>query len=184
MAALVAAGSDNRPYLIRTAAGSEYAGKSTADAINHLRNKVKPDDGETYLGIAQIPASRLKAMGINPETALDICASLEIGHLLLADAYGKASRIEKSPWKTVSAAYSIFRDGKASIDSPFAKKATSYLLSGATTPPAGPDHPMRHAIIAEWSAGMASRQASRQNIPRLTPLAESSGIVAWARNHY
>lgn len=181
MAALAIAGSGNQPYLVRSASGGEYAGSSMSDAVRHFRTMDKSGAGEIHLGLTQIPVSRLRALGINPEAALDICANLEIGHALLAEAHEKASRIEKSPWKTVAAAYSLYRDGKASIDSAFARKATDRLLAGTHTPPASLDSPIRHAIVAEWSAGLAARQASWQQEPRLSPLAESAGIVAWAR---
>lgn len=182
LAALVAAGSGGEPYLISSATAPLFVGASYADVIRHFR-QMKPS-GEVYLGLAQIPLSKLKALGIHPETALETCGNLEIGYHLLNSAHEQAEKSEKSPWKTVSVAYSIYRSGQIIVDSPFGKKATDYLMKSEFAQPAPINSLLRHGIMAEWSAGLASRQAGRHTEPKLTPLLESTAIAAWARSHY
>lgn len=182
LAALVTAGSGGQPYMISNANETLFVGKSSADAIRYFR-QLKPS-GEVYLGLAQVPLSKLKTMGIHPETALETCGNLEIAYHLFNAAHEQAEKSEKSPWKTTSVAYSIYRNGQIMVDSPFGKKATDYLMKSEFVQPASINSLLRHSILAEWSAGLASRHASRHTEPKLAPLLESTAIVAWARSHY
>jgi hypothetical protein len=182
LAALVTAGSGGEPFMINAGTDQAYIGKSQADAIRYFR-QLKPA-GEVYLGLTQVPLSKLTALGIHPETALETCGNLEIGYHLFNTAHEQAEKSEKSPWKTTSVAYSIYRTGQIVVDSPFGKKATDYLMKSEVIHPASINSMLRHSIMAEWSAGIASRQASRHTRPRLAPLLESAAIVEWARNHY
>ncbi len=168
--------------MISDASGQPFVGNSQAEATRHFR-ELKPD-AELFIGLTQIPVSKLSALGLHAEVAMDVCDNLEIGYYLLLQAHEQAIKIEKSPWKTLSVAYSIFRSGKPAIDSVFAKKATDYLMSGVTTAPAPLSSPLRHGIMGEWSAAMATRQGARYNTPRLAPLIESAAIVEWTRKHY
>lgn len=182
LTALVVAGSGGVPFLITEASGQSFEAKSQAELTTHYR-QLKPE-GEQFIGLTQIPASRLIAIGLHPEVAMDVCMNLEIGYHLFTIAHEQASKVEKSPWKTVSVAYSIYRSGQAVLDSPFARKATDHLMSGATLAPAPLNSPLRHGIIAEWSAAMATRQAGRYSSPRFSPLLESAAISEWARKQY
>ena len=182
LAALVTAGSGGHPFMVSTGEDQAYVGKSQAEAIRYFR-QLKPT-GEVYLGLTQVPLSKLTALGIHPETALETCGNLEIGYHLLNTAHEQAANSEKSPWKTASVAYSIYRTGRVVVDSPFGKKATDYLMKAEITHPASINSMLRHSIMAEWSSGLAARQASRHTQPRLAPLLESTAIVEWARNHY
>jgi hypothetical protein len=182
LSALVAAGSQGEPFLISDAGGTAHGAPTLADAITYWRS-LQPK-GEAYIGLTQIPASRLSSLGIHPETALETCANLEIGYHLLSTAYEKASKVEKSPWKTISITYAIFRANQVAIDLPYARKATDHLMGRPAVAPAPLGSPLRHAITAEWSAGLASRLAARHLSPTPTPLAEASRIAAWARSQY
>ena len=136
---------------------------------------------QLFIGITQIPRTRLLQFGLPPEQALDPCSNLQIGYQLFLYAHEQASKIEKSPWKTTALAYSIYRDQRAAVDSPFATKATQYLMTAPVVAPAGMNDPLRHQILAIWSASLASDQGARYATPRLSPLAESAAISAWAR---
>jgi hypothetical protein len=168
--------------MISDASGQPFVGNSQADATRHFR-ELKPDV-ELFIGLTQIPVSKLNALGLHPEVAMDVCGNLEIGYYLLLQAHEQALKIEKSPWKTLSVTYSVFRSGKPAIDSVFAKKATDYLMSGVTTAPAPLSSPLRHGIMGEWSAAMVTRQGARYSTPQRAPLIESAAIADWARKHY
>lgn len=168
--------------MVTDASEPSFIGKKQADATLHLRN-LKPT-GDVYIGLTQIPVSKLTALGLNAENALDICSNLEIGYYLLTEAHAQASKIEKSPWKTASVAYSIYRTGKASIDSPYGRKATDHLMQAATVAPAPLNSPLRHALMSQWSSGLATRQGGLYSFPRLSPLVESNAISSWARAQF
>lgn len=181
-AALVEAGSGGEPFVITEANGSPFKTATYAEAVRYAR-QLKPS-GEVYLGLAQVPLSALNRMGLGPEHALDKCGSLELGYTLFLDAYAQAGKTEKSPWKTVSVAYSIYRDGQKLIDTPFGKKATDFLMKGTYAAPAAMDNPLRHGIVAEWSAGLASRQNAQNPSGKLSMLAEAEAIARWSRTRY
>lgn len=182
LSALVVAGSGGVPFVITEASGQNFVAKSQAELTTRYR-QLKPE-GEVFIGLTQIPASRLIALGLHPEDAMDVCMNLEIGYHLFTIAHEQARKVEKSPWKTVSVAYSIFRTGQVVVDSPFGRKATDHLMSGANVSPAPMNSPVRHGILAEWSSAIATRQAARYSYPRLSPLLESAAIVEWARKQY
>lgn len=182
LSALVAAGSEGEPFLVADAGGTTRVGRTLAEGIGHWR-ALQPK-GEAYVGLTQIPVSRLASLGIHPETALDICANLEIGYHLLTSSYEMATKVEKSPWKTISVTYAIYRTNQPSIDSPYARKATDHLMKARPAAPAPLGSPLRHAIMAEWSAGLAMRQAARHQAPLPSPLTEASRIAVWARGQY
>lgn len=182
LVALVMAGSGGEAFMVSDAAGQNFIGKTQAETSLHLR-ELKPSD-ELYIGLTQIPVSKLTTLGLHAETALDICSNLEIGYHLLTEAHMLAGNKEKSPWKRISAAYSIYRTGKAAIDSPFGRKATDYLMQAATLAPAPMNSPLRHALMSEWSSGLATRQANRYSTPQLSPLVESAAISSWARAQF
>ena len=182
LTALVVAGSGGDAFMITDGSEQPYIGNSQAEAVQHFR-RLKPE-GELFIGLTQIPTSKLIALGLHPETALDTCSNLEIGYFLLTQAHKQASTVEKTPWKTVSVAYSIFRSGKVMIETPFARKATEYLMSGATVSPAPSTSPLRHGILQEWSAGLATRHAARYSAPRFAPLTESAMLADWSRKRY
>jgi hypothetical protein len=181
-AALVEAGSGGEPFVITAATGAPFTATTFAEAVHYVR-QFKPE-GEIYLGLAQVPLSALKRMGLGPEHALDKCGSLEIGYTLLLDAYVLAWKTEKSPWKTVSVAYSIYRNGQKTIDTPFGKKATDFLMKATHVAPAAFDNPLRHGIVAEWSAGVVSRQNAQNPNGKLSTLSEAEAVARWARARY
>ncbi len=182
LTALVVAGSAGDPYLITDAADKPLASGSPKDALRVLRQL--PAGSEAYIGLTQLPVSKLAALGLHPEAALDPCGNLEVGYQLLLNARAEAGKVEKSPWKTVSVAYSLYRSGKAVIDGPFARKATDHLMKGTTVAPAPLGSPLRYSILAEWSAGLAMREAARYGTPRPAPLVHSLAVARWARSQY
>jgi hypothetical protein len=109
---------------------------------------------------------------------------LEVGYHLLTMAYEHAQKVEKSPWKTASVAYSYYRNKQVLVDTPFARKATDHLMKAPIVQPAPMGSPLRHSIMAEWSAGLASRQASLTRTPMLSALTESEALSQWARRQY
>jgi hypothetical protein len=181
-AALIDAGSGGEPFVITDSAGKAFVAKNQAEAIHHLRNNSDP--GERFLGLTQIPSSALAPLGLNPEHVLDKCTNLEVGYHLLTLAYEHAQKVEKSPWKTVSVAYSYYRNRQVLIDTPFARKATDHLMKAPIVQPAPMGSPLRHSIMAEWSAGLASRQGSLTRSPTLSALVESEALSQWARRQY
>lgn len=181
-AALVEAGSGGEAFLVAEANGQPFAAKTHAEAVRHVR-QLKPS-GEVYLGLAQVPLSSLNRMGLGAEHALDNCSSLELGYAMFLEAYEQARKVEKSPWKTLSVAYSIYRTRQKAIDTPFGKKATDFLMKGSMVNPAPSGSPLRHGIAAEWSAGLVSRQSIQNAGKKSTLLTESEAITRWARDHY
>ena len=181
-AALVEAGSGGEPFLVTEASGQPFAAKTYAEAVRYVR-QLKPT-GEVYLGLAQVPLSSIKRMGLSAEHALDNCGSLELGYTMFLEAYEQAGKVQKSPWKTVSVAYSIYRTHQKAVDTPFGKKATDFLMNAPVATPAPIDSPLRHGILAEWSAGLASRQSIQHPSENLSLLTESEAIARWARSRY
>lgn len=181
-AALVEAGSGGQPFLITEASGQPFAAKTYAEAVRYIR-QLKPA-GEVYLGLAQVPLSSLTRMGLSAEHGLDNCGSLELGYAMFLEAYEQAGKVEKSPWKTISVAYSIYRTRQKTVDTPFGKKATDFLMNAPVVAPAPTGSPLRHGILAEWSAGLASLQSIQHPGGNLSLLTESEAIVRWARSRY
>lgn len=179
LAALVMAGSEGQANLVIDSAGERHVGKSKAEAMRHIAGYKSND--ELFIGLTQIPRTRLLQFGVPPEQALDACSNLQIGYQIFMNAYDQAAKVEKSPWKTTALAYSIYRDQRAAVDSPFATKATQYLMTAPAVAPAGMNDPLRHQILALWSANLASIHSARYATPRLSPLTESAAISAWAR---
>jgi hypothetical protein len=182
MTALVLAGSGGEAFMISDASGQSFIGNSQTEAVRHFRELKSA--GESFIGLTQIPISKMNALGLHPELAMDVCGNLEIGYYLLIQAHEQALKIDKSPWKALSITYSVFRSGKPASDSTYAQKAVDYLMSGTTTAPAPLSSSLHHGILAEWSAALATRQAARYSSPRLAPLIESAAITAWARKQY
>lgn len=190
-AALVAAGSAGEPYLVVDANDQKFVGKTPSESVRFIRKRTaKPTDtaktaaDTLYIGLTQIPSFALRELGIDPEIALDKCSNLEIGYSIFLAAYSHAQTVEKSPWKTTSVAYNFFRNRQSVIDTPYAKRATDYLMQGTVVSPAGMNDPIYHAVVAEWSAGLAARHAMRIQQPGPSLLAESSEITQWARKKY
>jgi len=181
-AALIEAGSGGEQYLVTQSTGESFTGKNYAAALRHFR-QTKPA-GEVYLGLAQVPLSALYRLGLSVEYALDTCGSLEVGYALFLNAYEQARKSEKSPWKTISVAYSYYRTRQLVIDTPFAKKATEILMKGQSVSPLPTGSPLRHQIVAEWSAGLTSRQNSQAKGSSLSLMNESEAISHWARSQF
>lgn len=181
-AALVEAGSGGQPFLVTETNGQPFAAKSYAEAVRYVR-QLKPS-GEVYLGLAKVPLSSLRQIGLSAEHGLDNCGSLELGYAMFLNAYEQAGKIQKSPWKMTSVAYAIYRDRQKVVDTPFGKKATDFLMNAAVVSPAPTDSPLRFAILAEWSAGLASRQSTQHPGENLSLLTESEAIARWARRRY
>lgn len=190
-ASLISAGSEGEPYLVTDGSGKSFVGKSPADGIRYMRQQAAeskaqstPDTPPLYIGLMQIPSFALKQLGVDPEVAMDKCSNLEIGYTLFVAAHNHAGSVEKSPWKTLSVAYAYFRDRQNLIDTPYAKKATDYLMKAAIVAPAGMNDPIYHSVAAEWSAGLASRHSMRNGEPGKSLLVTSDDLTKWARMKY
>ena len=141
----------------------------------------KPATDALFVGLTQIPVRALDDAGIDRGLALDTCGNLEIGYHMLTRSYEKARKVERSPWKQVSVAYNLFRDGSVQIDTPYSRKVVEYLMKSPIVEPAATTSALRHEIVAAWAAGLASRTARFSTAPRMSILAESTAIAAWAR---
>jgi hypothetical protein len=108
-----------------------------------------------------VPLSRLRATGLTIEDGLDKCGSLESGYQGLLQAYSYARTVEKTPVKTLAAAFSYYRNNVVSIDLPYAKTAAEYMLAGKPAQPAPMGSMERTEMIAEWAAGLAQRMGHR-----------------------
>jgi len=177
-AALVNAGSGGEPLMIFSPGKTPDVAVSRRDALAKLTAAASE---QPLVGLTQIPSRALDAAGLPRDAALDTCANLEIGYQLLMQAYEQARTITTSPWKQVSIAFNVFRDGKAQLESPYSKKAVEYLMNSPAVAPASVNSALRHEIIAAWSAGLANRSASTAATPRLSTLIESASLVSWAR---
>lgn len=178
-AALVAAGSGGEPLMIANAKGEPLVAKSLLEARAKL--KELPAKDEVFIGLMQIPASSLDKAGIARDAALDTCGNLEIGYQLLTQSHAIAEKAERSPWKVLSIAFNHYRDGKILIDTPYSRKVVDYLMKSRVVDPAPSNSPLRHEVVAGWSAGLANRVASRTSSPRPSVLSESVAIARWAR---
>ncbi len=190
-AALVTAGSAGEPYLVAGTNDEKFVGKTPAESVRYIRKRKsdaadtnKPAPTTLYIGLTQIPSFALQELGIDPEIALDKCSNLEIGYSIFLAAYSHAQTVEKSPWKTTSVAYNFYRNRQNVIDTPYAKRATDYLMQGTIVYPAGMNDPIYHSVAAEWSAGLAARHGMRVQQPGPSLLAESNEISQWARKKY
>lgn len=177
-AALVVAGSGGEPLMITSLGKAPVVPGSRKEAyalIAATRNE------QVLVGLTQIPGRTLDAAGLPRETALDACGNLEIGYQVLMQAYEQAKKAERSPWKQVSLAFNLFRDGKLQIETPYSKKVVEHLMTASSIAPAPMNSALRHEVVAAWSAGLATRTASQAKAPQLSILAESSAIASWAR---
>lgn len=190
-AALIDAGSSGEPYMIADAAGRVEISASQTEAIQYLRarrEKSDPDSKvehtELYLGLTQIPLSALHALAIEPEVVLDKCANLEIGYTLFLNAYQLADKAEKNPWKRIALTYNYFRSNQKSYETSYSTAAIDYLKSGRWVLPANMTSGLYQSVAAEWSAGLASRQAMRQSSNPSSILIASRALSDEIRKSY
>lgn len=159
--ALVHAGSEGDPLLVTDASGKAFSGKSLAEAVAHAESLEAAGAKEIYLGLAQVPLSALKPIGLNADDGLDKCGSLEIGYESFIAAFNYARTIEKTPAKTLAAAFAFYRTRTIAVDLPYAKKATEFVLAKKMPGPAPLKNRQRQEMFAEWAAGFAQRLAHR-----------------------
>jgi hypothetical protein len=185
--ALVEAGSGREAYLVTEDAKPAFTGRTPRETIMHLRaqskeaNASKSPPLQQYIGLMQIPTSALRDLGLESEAAIDKCTNLAVGYQLFLSAYDYAGKVEKSPWKRTAVAYNFYRNRQTVIESEYSKRAVDYLMKAPETMPANMADPIYHSVMAEWSAGLANRQGSRQSQPRVSLLAEAGAIARWAR---
>lgn len=185
--ALVEAGSGREAYLVAEDTKPEFIGQTPRETILHLRaqskdaaaNKSPPV--QQYIGLMQIPTSALRDLGLESEAAIDKCTNLTVGYQLFLSAYDYAGKVEKSPWKRTAVAYNFYRNRQTAIETEYSKRAIDYLMKAPVNLPANMTAPIYHAVMAEWSAGLAYRHGTRQSQPRASLLAEAEAITRWAR---
>ena len=185
--ALIEAGSGGEAYLVTMDAEPAFTGRTPRETIMHLRAQSKDANAgklpplQQYIGLMQIPTSALRDLGLESEAAIDKCTNLVVGYQLFLSAYDYAGKVEKSPWKRTAVAYNFYRNRQTVIETDYSKRAVDYLMKAPDSTPASMTDPIYHAVMAEWSAGLANRHGSRQNQPRVSLLAEAESIVRWAR---
>lgn len=166
--ALVHAGSEGDPWLVTDASGKKLAAASRADAMTALH--AAPAGGELYVGLAQVPRSSLHALGVPADAAIDPCTNLRLGYELFTSAYLYATEVEKTPWKTLTIAFSHYRSRQKSLDDSYAIKAIELVKKGAYQSPAPFGSRLYMAVAVEASTSLAQ-------------LAALSAIPLHARGH-
>lgn len=185
--ALVEAGSGREANLVADDVKPAFIGRTPRETIMHLRAQSKDAAAQNaipaqqYIGLTQIPATALRDLGLESEAAIDKCTNLAVGYQLFLSAYDYAGKVEKSPWKRTAVAYNFYRNRQTVIETEYSKRAVDYLMKAPIIMPAAMTDPIYHAVIAEWSAGLANRHSGRQSQPRMSLLAEAESIVRWAR---
>lgn len=159
--ALVHAGSEGDPLLVTDANGKSFSGKSLAEAVAQAQAMEAAGAKDIYLGLAQVPLSTLKSIGLNADDGLDKCGSLEIGYEAFVNAFNYARNVEKTPAKTIAAAFAYYRTRTVAVDLPYARKATDFMLAKKMPGPAPITNRQRQDMLAEWAAGFAQRLAHR-----------------------
>ncbi|GAB1393666.1 hypothetical protein MASR1M60_18300 [Rhodocyclaceae bacterium] len=142
--AMIMAGSGGNPDLITDAQGQMH---NVAD----LKNAKE----ERYVGLAQIPLSQLKARGIPVEVALHRCANLAIGWHLWSEAHMTAQAKEPTKWKAVSLAFSLYRENRAVLETPYSKKATDLAIAHVPVAPAPHGSRLSNEAAADRANGQA-----------------------------
>jgi hypothetical protein len=158
-AALATAGSNAHPYLVAEANGATTRADSLREGIERLRDK---NDGtaELYIGLTQLPASRLRAFGIPLEVALEPCANLTLGWQFWEEAHAYARTRQGTPMKAISLAFSWYRTRQEILDTPYSKQATDLILSFRPVSPA----PFGSRTYLEIAAAAANGRAQLQRL--------------------
>ena len=168
--ALVMAGSNGDPALITDAGGQ----------LQNVAVLRKPGQQEFYVGLTQIPASQLRAAGIPPEAALNPCNNISLGWKLWSEAHTYAKTKEPTQWKSVSFAFSWYRDRQPALETPYSKKATNLAINHTPVAPAPAGSVLYNEIAAIWSIGQA--QILRSELPG-SQLHQSNSLAGWARTN-
>ncbi len=147
--ALVQAGSAGDPWLVSDASGKKLGGATEAESAAILRDT--PAATELYVGLAQIPRSSMRQLGIPAEIALDACTNLRIAYQLFTAAHDYAGTLEKSPWKTLGLAFSWYRTHQRALDGDYVTKAVELVRKGSWGSPAPYGSRMYFAVAAEAS---------------------------------
>lgn len=143
--AMVMAGSSGNPDLIVDAQGQARKAQDLTNAKAE----------ELYIGLTQIPASQLKARGIPVEVALNRCANLALGWSLWSAAHATAQTQHPTKWKAVSLAFSIYRENRAALETPYSKKATDLAIAYKPVAPAPHGSRLYNEVAAGWTNGQA-----------------------------
>jgi hypothetical protein len=141
--AMVMAGSGGNPDLITDAQGQ----------VRKVKDLKGAEANDLYVGLTQVPVRQLKARGIPVEIALHRCANLAIGWHVWSEAHTTAKIQQPTQWKAVSLAFSIYRENRAVLETPFSKKATDLAI--AHRPVAAAPHGSRlyNEVAADWANG-------------------------------
>jgi len=142
--ALVMAGSGGNPALIADKAGQPLPSAALAQPAQ-----------EAFVGLTQIPAAQLRTIGVPPALALNTCTNLMLGWQLWSAAHAKAQEQEKTKWKAVSLAFSIYHDGQAALETPYSQKATDLAIKHEPVAPARPGSRIYNEVVASWANGQA-----------------------------
>lgn len=174
--ALATAGSRAEPYLIADAQGNARTAASLQDGIRQLRGG---DGGkELYIGLTQLPSSRLRALGVPLEVALEPCSNLTLGWQLWEEAHAYARTRQATPMKALSLAFSWYRTRQDVLETPYSKQATDMILSFQPVPPAPFGSRLYHEIAAAAANGRAL--LLRLESPG-SALGNSGALAGWAR---
>jgi len=167
--ALVMAGSGGDPTLVTDATG-----------LTQGRAVLRQDSqDEFYIGLAQIPASQLRAMGIPLEVALNNCTNLTLGWSLWSEAHTYAKTKQPTKWKAVSLAFSWYRSRQPVLETPFSKKATDLAIAYVPVAPAAFGSRFYNEVAATWANGQAQLLRLESSG---SSLGQSHALSNWARS--